>query len=131
MHLVGLRALLSLRHLELDALTLLKGLVTVHVDRAVVNEDVTSAIDGDEAVALLAVEPLHRALRHNDPSLLDPRPPGRWAPRLPEAAWPGRYSVYGSRDRRRGMTRRIAVMPAANAATITTSASITGTVLLG
>src|SRR3954447_6444624 len=73
-HRVGLRALLSLRHLELDALAFFERLVTIHLDGAVVNEDVATAVDGDEAEALLRVEPLDCALCHNDPTLLDPRP---------------------------------------------------------
>src|SRR5579862_9202340 len=42
-NLVGLRAFLSLGDFELDPLSLFEGLVTIHLDRAVVNEDVTSA----------------------------------------------------------------------------------------
>src|SRR4051812_32791067 len=67
-HCVGLRALLTLGHLELDPLTLLEGLVAIHLDSAVVNEHVTTAVHGDEAVALLGVEPFDCALCHNDPA---------------------------------------------------------------
>src|SRR5688572_27823005 len=61
---VGLRALRALDDLELDALTLVKALVPVHLDGRVVDEDVLAAVDGDEAEALLGVEPLHGALCH-------------------------------------------------------------------
>src|SRR5664279_5866927 len=62
--LVGLRPLLSLGYFELDPLPLVEAAVAVRLDRAVVHEDVLAAVDGDEAVALLAVEPLHGALCH-------------------------------------------------------------------
>src|SRR5581483_2325510 len=62
--LLRLRALLALRDLELHALTVLKGLVPVHLDRGEVDEHVLPPVDRDEAVALLAVEPLHGALCH-------------------------------------------------------------------
>src|SRR3954453_4809761 len=70
-HRVGLRAFLALGDLELDPLAFFEALVAVGLDGAVVNEDVTTAVYGDEAVALLGVEPLDRALCHNDPRLLD------------------------------------------------------------
>ncbi len=73
MDLVGLRTLLTLGDLELDPLAFFERLVSVHLDRAVVDEYVTTAIDGDEAIALFAAEPLDRALCHNYPRLLDPR----------------------------------------------------------
>jgi hypothetical protein len=70
---VGLRTLLGLRDLELDALAFFERLVAAHLDRAVVDEDVTTAVDSDEAVALFAVEPFDRALCHSYPRLLEPR----------------------------------------------------------
>src|SRR3954453_8300305 len=73
-HRVGLGALLALGDLELDPLAFFQALVAVGLDGAVVNEDVTAAVHGDEAVALLGVEPLDRALCHNHPRLLDPHP---------------------------------------------------------
>src|SRR3954452_16008687 len=73
-HRVGLWAFLALGDLELDSLALFEALVAVGLDGAVVDEDVTAAIHGDEAVALLGVEPLDRALCHNHPRLLDPQP---------------------------------------------------------
>src|SRR3954466_3822697 len=61
----GLRALLALRHVELDALVLVERAVAVGLDRREVHEDVgAAAVLCDEAEALLSVEPLHRALRH-------------------------------------------------------------------
>src|SRR3712207_6554958 len=63
-HGVGLRTLLALDDLEGDPLALVETLVPVHLDRRVVDEDVLAAVDGDEAEALLGVEPLHGALCH-------------------------------------------------------------------
>src|SRR6266702_3295679 len=45
--------------IELDALALIEGAVAVHLDRRVVHENVSTIFEGDEAVALVAVEPLH------------------------------------------------------------------------
>src|SRR5947209_14915662 len=61
---VGLRALLALDDLEAHPLPLVEALVPVHLDGRVVDEDVLAAVDGDEAEALLGVEPLHGALCH-------------------------------------------------------------------
>src|SRR4051794_36009820 len=61
---VGLRTLLALDDLEGDPLALVEALVAVHLDGRVVDEDVLAAVDGDEAEALLGVEPLHAALCH-------------------------------------------------------------------
>src|SRR2546429_36300 len=52
-------ALLARSHLELDALALLEVAVAIHLNRGVVNEHVGACFSGNEAVALLAVEPLH------------------------------------------------------------------------
>src|SRR6187401_256404 len=60
-----LRALGTLRDVELDLLVLVEGLVALRLDGRVVNEDVIAAVLlGDEAEALLGVEPLHGALCH-------------------------------------------------------------------
>src|SRR5437899_8960899 len=59
-----LRAFLTLRDLELDTLSVFQRLVAVHLDRREVDEDVLPPVDRDEAVALLAVEPLDGALCH-------------------------------------------------------------------
>src|SRR5205807_755650 len=62
---VGLRALLALRDLELDPLVVFQTPVAVGLDRREVDEDVRpAAVGGDEAEALLRVEPLDRALCH-------------------------------------------------------------------
>ena len=64
-HAVGLRALGTLGDLELDALRLLEAAVAGGVDGGVVNEHVgAAAVLGDEAEALLSVEPLNGALCH-------------------------------------------------------------------
>src|SRR5881628_1578878 len=60
-----LGALGALGHVELDLLVLVESLVTLHVDRRVVHEDVVAAVLlRDEAETLLGVEPLHGALSH-------------------------------------------------------------------
>src|SRR2546425_4157796 len=58
----------SLGHLEFDRLTLLKGLVSVTLDRGEMDEDVRPILLLDEAVTLAVVEPLHLALGHWGPS---------------------------------------------------------------
>src|ERR671917_2158085 len=60
-----LRALRALRHVELDALVLLERAVARRLDGGEVGEDVSRAVlGGDEAVALLSVEPLHGSGSH-------------------------------------------------------------------
>src|SRR6478736_8148933 len=60
-----LRALRPLGDVELDLLVLVQRLVALRLDGRVVNEDVVAAVLlGDEAEALLSVEPLHGALSH-------------------------------------------------------------------
>src|SRR5436309_215750 len=59
-----LQPLRALRDLELDPLPLIQGAKAGAGDRRVVNEDVFPIVGGDEPVTLLAVEPLHLALRH-------------------------------------------------------------------
>jgi hypothetical protein len=62
---LGLRALLPLADLELDALPLLEGLEAGAGNLGVVDENVrTAAVLRDKPEALFAVEPLHTALRH-------------------------------------------------------------------
>src|SRR5919107_3192940 len=61
----GLRALLSLGHLELDPLVLVQAAVARGLDRGEVGEDVGAAVvRGDEPEALVRVEPLHYARNH-------------------------------------------------------------------
>src|SRR3954470_23101259 len=60
-----LGTLRALSHLELNALVLLQRLVSRHLDRREVHEDVVSAtLLRDEAETLLGVEPLDNALSH-------------------------------------------------------------------
>ena len=67
---LGLGALGALADLELDALVLFQAAEAVALDLRVVHEDVSAAaVWGDEAEALLRVEPLDRALCH----VLSPR----------------------------------------------------------
>ena len=59
-----LKPLLALLNVEFDFLALGEGPVTGHLDRRVVDEHVHAIGLRDEAVALLAVEPLHYSGRH-------------------------------------------------------------------
>src|SRR5271157_4130769 len=61
-----LGSLLALGDVELDLLSFLQAAVAAAGDRAEVHEHVRAALDRDEAVAFVAVEPLHSALRHLD-----------------------------------------------------------------
>src|SRR5262249_1201923 len=61
-----LGALLALRDVKLNLLPLLQIAVASARDCADVDEHVRTALDTDEAEAPVAVEPLHRALRHVD-----------------------------------------------------------------
>src|SRR5690606_23306402 len=60
----GLRALLALRDVELHPLAVIQSLVSIHLNGCEVNEHVRSAVHGDEAVALLTVEPFDGTLCH-------------------------------------------------------------------
>src|SRR5919201_6450037 len=84
-----LGSLLALGDVELDLLPLLQAAVAATGDRADMHENVRTALHSDEAVAPVAVEPLHRALRHRD--LLRPGPGARHhggSPPLPQLLWP-------------------------------------------
>src|SRR5690606_22087782 len=62
-----LGALGTLRHVELDLLVLLERAVAARVDRGEVREDVSAAlVGGDDAEALLGVEPLDGSGSHGD-----------------------------------------------------------------
>src|ERR1700690_3929168 len=61
---LGLLALPALCHVELDALALVEGLVSVTLDCGEVNEHVVTLLAGDEAVTLFGIEELDRALCH-------------------------------------------------------------------
>src|SRR5258705_5184192 len=88
---LGLRALGALHDLELHALVLVQRAVAVGLDRGVVHEHVgAAAVHGDEAEALLRVEPLHGSLRHSVFSSEIFRGPTRC-----EAGWP--FSSSASR----------------------------------
>jgi hypothetical protein len=116
-NLVGLWSFLTLGDLELDSLTLFEGLVTIHLDRAVVHEYVTTAIDGDEAVTLLAVEPLDRALCHNYPWFLDPPPTRLVGAAAPGGAdWRGQYTSIAGCGRGLGTPKSAAKSGAASIA---------------
>src|SRR5581483_6020475 len=62
-----LGSLLALGDVELDLLPFLQAAVAPAGDRAEMHEHVlAAALNRDEAIALVAVEPLHSALRHRD-----------------------------------------------------------------
>src|SRR5207245_9925648 len=59
--------LLALGDVELDLLPFVQAAVAVTGDRAEMHEHVrATALDRDEAITLVAVEPFHSALRHLD-----------------------------------------------------------------
>src|SRR6478752_10588550 len=76
----GLVTLVAGRYLELHPLTLGEGAEAVHLDRRVMDKDVRALVSGDEPVALVVVEPLHRARRHARAPLSPCGPPAT-APR--------------------------------------------------
>src|SRR5579859_2305523 len=59
-----LGSLLALGDVELDLLPFLQAAVAATGNRAEVHEHVLAALDSDETVALVGVEPLHSALSH-------------------------------------------------------------------
>src|SRR3974390_3668081 len=61
-----LGSLLALGDIELGLLSFLQAAAACAGDRAEVHEHVRAALDRDEAVAFVAVEHLHSALRHLD-----------------------------------------------------------------
>src|SRR2546421_10664705 len=73
-----LGSLLALGDVELDLLPFLQAAVAAAGDRAEVHEHILAALDRDEAVALVAVEPLHSALRHLDLLITDAAPRHGW-----------------------------------------------------
>src|SRR6266508_5070308 len=65
-HIFRLQALLALRGVEFNLLTFLEAAVPAADDGGEMHEHIrAAALDLDEAVALLRVEPLHGALRHD------------------------------------------------------------------
>ena len=62
---LGLRPLWGLADLELHTLTLVQALEAIGLDCLPMDEDISAAtIDGDEAEALVGVEPFDGALCH-------------------------------------------------------------------
>src|SRR6266702_7308792 len=80
-----LGSLLPLGDVELDLLPFLQAAVAAAGDRAEVHEHVRAALDRDEAVAFVAVEPLHSALRHVDLLIVPAAPRHGRGPRSPLA----------------------------------------------
>ena len=110
-----LGSLLALRDVELDPLPFLKAAVAATGDRAEMSEHVRATLHRDEAVALLAAELLHRALRHRDlPRPGCGAPPQRWGtapPTIPVTRRGGcrpcgRPSVLGGRNNSRAAEER-------------------------
>src|SRR5215831_11084580 len=107
-----LGSLLALGDVELDLLPFLEAAVAAAGDRAEVHEHVRAPLDRDEAVALVAVEPLHSALRH-----LDLLGCACGAPPWPGAAlatclWPACHGTRGGRKRCGRLTaRRLELSP--------------------
>lgn len=64
--LISLRTFFALDDIELYRVAFLKGLVSIRLDGAVVNKDVSATIAAEKAVTLGVVKPLHCAcvLRH-------------------------------------------------------------------
>src|ERR1700756_5292840 len=97
-HLVGLRAPVALRDLELDPLSLFEGAVAIRLDRREMDENVLATVDGDKAVSLVRVEPLDGALSHSkqlpnyarasSPALVTAEPVDRGLVRTAERANP-------------------------------------------
>src|SRR6478736_2673295 len=68
---LGFLTLAAGADVELDALTLFQGAVARALDGREVDENVGAVLTGDEAVALLRVEPFHTACRQRlAPSIL-------------------------------------------------------------
>src|SRR5690606_29204421 len=101
---VRLESFRTLDRLEFDGLSVIERLVPVHDDLRPVAEHVLATLDGDEAVALLGVEPLHSALRHD----LSSRPIGCQAH---GACRPGSYSPHPSPEGKRCDLLRTGIYP--------------------
>src|SRR5215470_13041953 len=74
-YVLRLQALRPLHDLELHPVAFRERPESLHLDGSVVDEDVLAAFLRDEAEPLAVVEPLHRALRHEKPSLVNGRVP--------------------------------------------------------
>src|ERR1700724_4695136 len=89
-----LGSLLALGDVELDLLPFVQAAVTATRDRAEVHEHVRAALDRDEAVAFVAVDPLHRALRHLD-LLVVHAAPAMAGGRARHLLWPACHGTRG------------------------------------
>jgi hypothetical protein len=58
---IGLRTFLSLNDVKFDLVPFFQALVTIELDRAVMDKHVGSIIPADKAVTLRVIEPLHFA----------------------------------------------------------------------
>jgi hypothetical protein len=58
---IGLRTLLSLDDIELHLVPFFQALVSIELDRAVMNKHVGSVVPADKAVTLRVIEPLYFA----------------------------------------------------------------------
>jgi hypothetical protein len=58
---IGLRTFLSLNDVEFDLVPFFQALVSIELDRAVMNKHVGSIIPANETVTLRVIEPLHFA----------------------------------------------------------------------
>jgi hypothetical protein len=88
---LGFRPLAALSDVELDALTLAQGLVTVAQDVGEMDEHIVAVLTGDEAKALLSVEEFDGACRRPSAAGRRGRPGGCPPPPFPRrtahAAW--------------------------------------------
>src|SRR5205809_7046092 len=89
-----LGSLLALGDVELDLLSFLQAAVAATGDRAEVHEHVRAVLNRDEAIALVAVEPLHGALRHVD-LLVVPAVPRHGRGRARHLLWPACHGTRG------------------------------------
>src|SRR5437016_3582863 len=94
-----LRSLLALGDVELDLLPFLQAAVAATGDRAEMHEHVLAALDRDEAIAFVAVEPLHSALRHLDLLVVHGRSPAASGSALATWVWPACHRTRGSGNR--------------------------------
>jgi hypothetical protein len=60
-YLIRLRPLLALNDVEFHVIALLQALVSIHLNRAVVDEHIRPVVPADKTVAFRIVEPLHLA----------------------------------------------------------------------
>jgi len=66
----GSRTFLPLFYVKCDSVAFFECFETIANNAGVVNKDIRAVFLFDEAVSLLVVEPLHRAICHSDNSLL-------------------------------------------------------------